>query len=143
MFCNWESALSPSVLVTFVTAVASMEINRRNYFWVTYVHSSYPIIVIFFFLVLNMDQNGRILQVQQDCYCWISCCLPEGEVFIWDFREQESFHNLNYHKVNLQLSIQVVLRLAGKQLWPKSYVETKLNCHQCLSLNDSSKESFW
>lgn len=102
---------------------------------------------IHLFLILTLAQTRaavRILQVQQGCYCWISCCLPEGEVFIWDFREQEPFHNLNYHKVNLQLSVWVVLRLPGKQLWPKSYAETKLNCHQCLSVNDSGKrESFW
>lgn len=99
------------------------------------------------FLILTSAQTieaEKILQIQQGCYCWISCCLPEGEVFIWDFREQEPFHNLNYHKVNLQLSVQVVLRLPGKQLWPKSHVETKLNCRQCLSVNDrSERESFW
>lgn len=94
------------------------------------------------FLILTSAQTRvavRILQVQEGCYCWISCCLPEGEVFIWDFREQEPFHNLNYHKVNLQRSARVVLRLLGKQLWPKSCAETKLNCHQCLSVNDSSE----
>lgn len=99
------------------------------------------------FLILTSAltrEAERISQVQQHCYCWISCCLPEGEVFIWDFREQEPFHNLNYHKVNLQLSVQVALRLPGKQLWPKSDAETKLNCPQCLSVNDrSERESFW
>lgn len=99
------------------------------------------------FLILTSAltrEAARISQVQQHCYCWISCCLPEGEVFIWDFREQEPFHNLNYHKVNLQLSVQVALRLPGKQLWPKSNAETKLNCPQCLSVNDrSERESFW
>ena len=33
VFCSWEFALSTSIIVLFVSAVVSMEINRRRYFW--------------------------------------------------------------------------------------------------------------
>lgn len=80
--------------------------------------------------------------VQGVCPPQGSCWVPLGEAFIQEFWEQEPFHNLNYHRVNATGRFPVVLGLPGKQLWPESCTETKLNCHQCLSLNDSSNRGY-
>lgn len=67
--------------------------------------------------------------------------VPLGEAFIQEFWEQEPFHNLNYHRVNLHPAFSRGTWLAWQAAVDLS--ETKLNCHQCLCLNDSSNRGYF
>ena len=57
VFCSWESALSNSVIVLFVSVVVSVEICRRHYFW-----SNLCI------LVLHKKYSFRLLRVKHGFY---------------------------------------------------------------------------